>query len=60
MVPIKRRSDIEIECDYLMNYLKAVTASINSGFPSFHAALTQSNGSFTLKIERNDLRASAI
>jgi len=54
MVPIKRRSDTEIECNYLMNYLKAVTASINSGFPSFHAALTQFNGSFTLKIQKRE------
>ena len=53
-MPIKRCSDAEIEFDYLMNYLKAVTASINSGFPSFHAALTQSNGSFTLKIEKRE------
>jgi len=52
MLPIKRRSDTEIEFDYLMNYLKAVTTSINSGFPSFYAALIQSNDAFTLKIQK--------
>jgi len=51
MVPIKRRSDAEIEREYLEHYLVSVLASINSRFHLFDAHLFHDpNGNFHIKI----------
>jgi len=51
MIPIKKRSDKEIEIDRLTYHLEFSMEMINENFPSFHAFITKSGEIPQLRIK---------
>jgi len=53
MVPIKKRTDEQIETDCLLPYLESVASEINEPFSSFHASVDKSGLIPQLHIREN-------